>query len=152
MANNNKKTVFAGDPQYKQYDLTNPENYEKDYEFPYADKIQKILEFPGIEDMAGVIVRGIFKNERQLNAVLRLAYRHRKFGDTNHQELLRMKVAGTAAVGGVGRLDALFTAVNLIASDMYRTARNMPNARGEEKVLRGSDFREKREETGVVSH
>jgi hypothetical protein len=143
MGNNGNKALTPT-VDYGKFDLTNIDNYEDDYELPWSSRIEKIYELPGLEDMAGVVLRGIFKNERQLNAVLRLAYRHRKFGDTNHQELLRMKIAGTAAIGGVGRLDALFAATNLVASDMYRTARNMPKLKkGEqEQIHRGSDFRE----------
>ena len=158
--NSNKPSgVMAGDSdKYQRYDLTNLDNYEGDYEFPYSDKINKILEFPDTDDMAGVVERGIFKDERSLNAILRLAHRHIKFGDKQHQELLRMKVSGTTGIGGVARLDALFTAVNLIAPEMYRTARGMTrrtNKEGEEPIHRGSDFREyerPQNNNGVVSH
>ena len=130
--------------KFKEYDLTNIDNYEGDYELPWANKIEKIYEVPGVNDMAGVFTRGIFKNERTLNAHLKLMYRHKKFGLEDLQELLRTKVAGTAAIGGVRALEALFAAVNLIAPDMYRTARGMPKSKGnkEEKVVRGSDFRQ----------
>lgn len=131
-----------GNPGYQRYDLTNIDNYERDYEMPWADKVEKIYEIPQKEDMAGVFLRGIFKNERTLNAHLRLAYRHTKFDDKDHQELLRAKIAGSAAINGVSRLDALFAAVNMLASDMYRVARDMPKLRkGEqERVYRSSDF------------
>lgn len=131
-------------PAFKQYDLTNPDNYEQDYPFgDFGNNVQKLYDVPDVTDMAGVFLRGIIKNDRQLNAMLRLSYRHRKFGDVEHQELLRAKIAGTAAINGVSRLDALFAAVNLLASDMYRTARGMPKLpKGqEERVVRGSDFR-----------
>lgn len=142
-------------------DLTNLDNYEADYDVTGGGKIEKIYEIPDIKDMAGVIARGIIKNERQLNAILRLSYRHQKFGDANHQELLRQKIIGTAAIGGVRSLDALFAANGLLAPDMYRVARNMPKykQRGEtekeEPVYRGSDFREHekpQQNSGVISH
>ena len=128
---------------YKNYDLTNIDNYEKDYEIPFEDRIKQIYSVPGTDDMAGVFLRGIFKNDRQVNACLRLSYRHKKFGDNDHQELLRAKIAASAALGGVSRLDALFAAIGLIASDMYRVARGMPRLKKgeEEKITRGSDFR-----------
>src|SRR4030042_2300704 len=96
--NGNGKNQALGNPQYRQYDLTNIDNYEEDYEMPWADKVEKIYEIPEIKDMAGVFLRGIFKNERSLNAHLRLNYRHRKFGQTEHQELLRAKIEGSALV------------------------------------------------------
>lgn len=139
-----QKNSPINNPNYKRYDLTDPANWEGDYpDGDWGNNVEKLYEVPGIEDMAGVFLRGIFKNERSLNAHLRLAYRHIKYKDTNHQELLRTKIAGSAAINGVSRLDALFAAVNLLASDMYRAARGMPKTKkGEEdKVIRSSDFR-----------
>lgn len=139
----NKVSGVVGDSRAQRYDLTNLDNYETDYEMSWNDKIEKIYEIPDTSNMAGVFLRGIFKNERQLNAHLRLMYRHKKFKDDEHQELLRCKIAGSAGIGGVGRLDALFAAVNLIAPDMYRTARGLPKLKKGEKeeIHRGSDFR-----------
>jgi len=131
-------------PLKRRYDLSDPANWEADYpDGDWGNNIEKLYEVPPIDDMAGVFLRGIFKNERSLNAHLRLMYRHQKYGDKEHQELLRAKIAGSAAINGVSRLDALFAAVNLLASDMYRAARGMPKVkRGEEeRIVRGSDFR-----------
>lgn len=142
-------------------DLTNIDNYEDDYDITGGGKIQKIYEIPDISDMAGVLARGIIKNDRQLNAILRLSYRHNKFGDKSHQEMLRQKIIGTAAIGGVRSLDALFAANGLLAPDMYRVARGMPKFKQqgkreeEEPVYRGSDFREHEkpnQNNGVISH
>lgn len=126
-----------------QFDLTNPDNYENDYGLSWPDKIEKIYEIPDTKDMAGVIIRGIFKNTREANAILRLSRRHKKFNQDEHQELLRQKIASTAAIGGVRSLEVLFAATNLVAEGMYRIARGMPKApkNQEDKVYRGSDFR-----------
>lgn len=161
MAENNGNKPAAADNRYKNYDLTNLDNYERDYELSGGSKVGQIYEIPEIKDMAGILARGIIKNERQLNAILRLSYRHKKFKDDNHQELLRQKIIGTAAIGGVRSLDALFAANGLLAPDMYRVARGMPKYKGrgererEEPVYRGSDFREQEKPTqnnGVISH
>jgi hypothetical protein len=130
--------------KFNNHDLTNIDNYEQDYEMPWSDRVEKIYEIPEKDDMAGVFIRGNFKNERQLNAAVRLYKRHVMFGDTVNQEVLRIKIAGTPAIGGVRSLEALFAATNLIAADMYRVARGMPKVKGdkEERVVRGSDFRE----------
>ncbi|MBA7613517.1 hypothetical protein ES703_20768 [subsurface metagenome] len=143
--NSGGKPTDIFNPKLKKYNLTDLANYEDDYPMEgFGNNVEKLYELPGIEDMPGVFLRGIFKNERSLNAHLRLMYRHKKFKDTEHQELLRAKIAGSAAIGGVSRLDALFAAVNLIASDMYRAARGMPKAKKgeEEKIVRGSDYRQ----------
>lgn len=134
------------DPK-KRYDLTDVKNYRSEYPIgDFDNDIEKVMEIPDVKDMAGVFIRGNFRNERQLNAAVRLYHRHKKFADTDHQELLRVKIAGMAAIGGVSRLEQLFTAVKLLASDMYRTARGMPKHNGkngqEERVIRGSDFRD----------
>lgn len=127
--------------------ITDPAYWEKDFEnMPWYNKIEKILEIPSREDMAGVMARAVFKTDRQRIAAVRLAYRHKKFKDNNHQEMLRMWLASTIGMRGLGRLDGLFAATNLIAPDMYRIAMDMPRKRGQEQIQRGSDFREEREE------
>jgi ribose 5-phosphate isomerase len=75
---NGNNPVVPGNGQKNPFDLTNVGNYEHDYEMPWSDKIEKLYEVPPIKDMAGVVIRGIFKNERTLNAILRLSYRHVK--------------------------------------------------------------------------
>lgn len=129
--------------------ITNPEYWEKDFEnMSWFSKVEKILELPNAEDIAGVILRSVIRTERQRVAIVRLAYRHRKFHDTNHQEMLRYYLASSVGMAGLGRLDQLFAAINLLAPDMYRVAMNMPNRKNDqEKVLRGSDFREERTES-----
>jgi len=143
-----KKTTILN-PKYKKYDLTDPDNYEVDYPVnSNYNAVKDIYELPGIEDMAGVLLRGRIKNERQLNAILRLYYRHEKFNDTKHKELLRAKVAGSAAIGGVRSLEALFAGIQIVASDMYRAVLGLPKLkRGEEEhVVKGSDFRKNNEQ------
>lgn len=126
------------------HDLTNLDNYEQDYELPWYDRVEKIYELPDINDMAAVILRSNLKvkDERRANAMIRLAYRHIKFGLKGKQELLRMKCAATAAEGGAARLDALFAAVNLIAPDMYRASRGLPKHKDgkNEDIRKASDF------------
>lgn len=142
--NGDKKTSILN-PQYKKYDLTDPDNYEGDYPIGgFNNAVKDIYELPGVDDFAGVLLRGRIKNERQLNAILRLNYRHIKFNDNSHQELLRAKVAGSAAIGGVRSLEALFGAIQVVASDMYRAVLGLPKRKkdDEEKVIRGSDFRQ----------
>lgn len=148
MAGNGKKQTDLFNPNYKRYDLTQKENWEGDYpDGDFGNNIQKLYEVPDIADMAGVFLRGVFKNERSLNAHLRLMYRHRKFGDIEHQELLRAKIAGSAAIAGLSRLDAVQAAVNVLAPDLYRIARGLPKAKKDEqdRVIRGSDFSRKEE-------
>lgn len=128
--------------------ITGMEHWEKDFDnMPFWDKIEKLLELPSTKDMAGIIIRSIVKDDRQANAILRLSYRHKKFHDNTHQEMLREKLAMNVAMGGVGRIEAVFGGVNMIAPDMYRVARGMPkNDKPKENIQKNSDFRERRDE------
>lgn len=143
MKNDAKNTSILDKP-VKGVDLTDITNWEKDYPIGgFNNTIKDIYELPGIDDMAGVILRGRFKNERSLNAHLRLLRRHEKFGDIEHKKMLRAKIAGSAAIGGVRSLEALFGAIQVVASDMYRAVLGLPKLKKgeEEKMIRGSDIR-----------
>lgn len=144
MGNNGHNKTSIINPDLKKYDLTDPDNYEGDYPVGgFNNVVKDIYELPGTDDMAGVLLRGRIKDERQLNAILRLYYRHEKFNDQQHKQLLRMKIAGTAAIGGVRSLEALFGSIQMLASDMYRAVLRLPKLKKneEEKVYKGSDFR-----------
>jgi hypothetical protein len=108
---------------------------------PSNNNIEKILEFPGIDDMAGVLARAKFKDDRQRIAAVRLAYKNRKFGDDNHQYMLRDLCASTLGSGGLGKILQVQTATNLLAPDMIRTAFGMPKTKHPEEVHRSSDLR-----------
>ncbi len=131
----------------KDIGLANMEHWEKDFEdLPWWNKVEEVLKIPPITDMAGVFARTNFKNDRERVAAVRLFYRNKKFNDEAHQEMLRVELASRLGMGGLGNLHGLFAATNLIAPDMERAARGMPKAKnGEEKVHRGSDFREERD-------
>ena len=107
-----------------------------------ASRIKEMMRIPEKDDMAGIMVRSIFKNERQRIAAVRLAKRHIKFKDTVNQEALRVFCASTVGQGGVGRLEQLFGVTNLFASDSYRVARGIEKSKKEEKIYHGSDFRQ----------
>lgn len=117
--------------------------YDPDFMGNNQDRFNQVLEIPDIDEMASVFARSVFKNERQRNAAVRLYYRHAKFNDKQHQELLRMLLAATVGMNGRGRVDGLFATTGMLAPDMYRTVAGLPkNRKGEEeKIIRGSDFR-----------
>lgn len=127
--------------------LANMGYWEKDFdEMSWYNKVEEVLKIPPISDMAGVFSRTNFKNDRERVAAVRLFYRNKKFHDDNHQEMLRADLASRLGIGGLGNLHGLFAATNLIAPDMERAARGLPKTKnGEEKVHRGSDFREERD-------
>ena len=122
--------------------ITPIDYWEKDFEdIPFFSNIEKIIEFPPTSDMAGVLARANFKNDRQRVAAVRLAYKNRKFNDNSHQEMLRDHCASTLGMGGLGKLLQTFIGTNLLAPDMFRAALGMQRTKHREEVHRGSDFR-----------
>lgn len=110
-------------------------------QFPGSNDIEKILELPDIDDMAGVLERANFKNDRQRLGAVRLAYRNRRFQDDNHQHMLRDLCASTIGMGGLGKVLQVFTATRMLAPDMMRVAFGMPKTKKTEEVHRSSDMR-----------
>lgn len=128
----------------RQPGITPIEQWEGDFQgLPSFNNIEKILELPDTSDMAGVFSRAHFKSDTQRIAAVRLAYKNRKFEDTNHQEMLRDWAASTIGMGGLGKMLQVMAGTNLIAPDMIRAALGMPQLKQgkEEKAYRGSDFR-----------
>ncbi len=125
--------------------ITPIEYWEKDFEnLPYSNDIEKILEIPEVSDMAGILARGNFKNDRQRVAAVRLAYKNRKFEDKNHQLMLRDYVASGMGMSALGKLLQLQIGTRLIAPAVLREALSMRRVKGDkEEVKRGSDFRDR---------
>lgn len=141
---NPKDGIYAGGDYPERYDGDrNQEWWQRQMnQFGQQDRTKQIYEMPSIEDMAGIAARTVFKNEKQKRAFVRLAYKNAKFKDSEHQNMLRNWAAANIAENGVARLEALFAATNLLAPDMYRTAKGMPRDKDRtENVKRGSDFR-----------
>lgn len=89
----------------KQPGITPIEFWEQGFsQQPWYNEIEKILEFPGTEDMAGVLARGNFRSDRQRIAAVRLAYKNRKFNDKDHQLMLRDAVASTMGEKALGKM------------------------------------------------
>lgn len=118
--------------------ITPIEQWERDFEnISSWNNIEKILEFPPINDMAGVLARANFRNDRQRVAAARLAYKNRKYHDDNHQEMLRDTCASTIGLGALGKILQTFVGTNLLAPDMFRASLGMPKTRKTEEVHRG---------------
>lgn len=116
---------------------------------PYSNDIDKILEIPDIEDMAGVLSRGNFKNDKQRVAAVRLAYKNRKFKDDNHQKMLRDFVASGIGMSGFGKLLQLQIGTNLALPGVLQQILGLRKTKGNEPVYKGSDFRDEGREREV---
>lgn len=133
--------VIAGDRQQ----FGNPLEHWKRQTFdnaPANNNLDKILEIPKKEDMAGVISRARLSKRERIAAV-NLAKHHIEFGDDENQEVLRIYCGSSLAEGGLGKVIQTFIGTNLLAPDMFRAALNMPKNKNHdgEEVHRGSDFR-----------
>jgi len=130
------------DPQQRNPGITPPEYWEGPFtNMPWSNDIEKILEFPKTDDMAGVLARANFKNDRQRIAAVRLAYRNAKFKDDKHQEMLRSLCASTLSMGGLGKILQTFAATKSLAPDMLRAVLGMQRTKKPEEVHRSSDLR-----------
>lgn len=130
--------------------ITPIDYWERDFDnLPGWNNIEKILEFPDIDDMAGVMARANFRNEKQRIAAVRLAYKNRKFKDDDHQKMLRDLCASTLGTGALGKMLQTMIGTNLLAPEMIRYAIGMPKSKKQEEVIRGgnrsSDFRERQD-------
>jgi len=123
--------------------ITSLDFWEEGFENePWFNDIEKILEIPDITDFAGILARGNFDNKRQLVAVVRLAYRHRKYNDTKHQHMLRDFIAALTGMKAFGKLLQLQIGTRLGMPTVLREALGMKAVKPEkEQVYRGSDFR-----------
>ena len=125
--------------------ITPIEYWEHPFETsPFFNDIEKILEMPGIDDMAGVLARGNFETKKQRVAAVRLAYKNRKFHDDNHQKMLREFISSGIGMSALGKLLQLQVSTNLMAPSVLRDVLGMKQRKASrEDVRRGSDFREK---------
>lgn len=120
------------------------EIWERDSgDLPYYTKIKQMLELPGVDDLPGVALRSVLKDETMLNAAGFLVFYAEKYHIDWLKDMIRFKLAGSAGIGGLARLQALFAGTNLFAPDSHRIAMGLGPSKHSEKVHRSSDFREK---------
>lgn len=134
------------------FDMTRPEHYEQWFPEDNNSNIDKMYSMPGIEDMAGVFIRGNFKDEDALNSHVLLCAIHQDVGNTFHQEMLRNKIAGQAGIKGERTLYALFAGIGILASDMLRVLKGFPKLKkGEEdRLIRNSDFQKQPQQYNTI--
>jgi hypothetical protein len=117
------------------------EAWNKSTNPPSNSGIDKILEVPPLEDTAGWLQRGNFKNDEQRIATVLLTYFDRKFKDNDHLAMARDYVCSGMSMGGFGKILQAFIGTNLLAPDMLRASLGMPKSKNPEEVHRSSDFK-----------
>lgn len=113
---------------------------------PQINAAEQILAMPGVEDMAGVLSRANFKNERQRIAAVRWAYKNRLFNDDGHQQMLRDYVAAGIGIKALGKVLQIQAQTDLALPGVMREVLEMKQPKHREDVVRGSDFREEKTE------
>lgn len=108
---------------------------------PSNNNIDRILDFPPITDMAGVLSRAHFKNKEQRLGAVYLAHFNRKFKDNNHQEMLRDFCASTLGDGALGKVLQIQASTNLLDSTMTRAALGMPKTKIPDQVHGNNNLR-----------
>jgi len=127
--------------------ITDINHWSEAYEsLPFYTIIEKILDTPS--DMLGLVIRSVIKDDNQANAYIQLNAWCTRFHCEPIRDMLKLKLATSAAMGGRARMESLFGATRLIAPAMYRDILGLKKREQQEneQVSRGpSDYREKRE-------
>lgn len=123
--------------------ITDINHWADAYEIiPFATIIEKMLEMPN--DMLGATIRSVIKDENQANELILLNAWCDRFKPECEpiRNMLKMKLATQAGMGGRARMEALFAVIRLLAPGMYRDILGLPKKKGDEEVARGPDYRE----------
>lgn len=129
--------------------------WDADYKNLNFSDIDRILNFPGVEDMAGVLARANFKSDEDRIACLLTYYNLKTItdeqGNTMKDELefFLCCVASTLGNKGFGKTLQLQSKVNVVAPDLTREQLGLSkNRKGStEQQVKGSDFRQPVEQT-----
>lgn len=122
------------------------EHWRQDWkDAPSNNNITQIYHVPGIDDMAGILVRGNYNNAEQADALALLAAFAEEENDDFTKKLCRLTTAASVGVKGGGRLEALFGGIGIVASRMWEVTKGFKSGgrkRDDDQIYRRSDFRQ----------
>jgi hypothetical protein len=95
--------------------------------------------------MAGNLQRTYFNNDDERVAYVRVIRRLRKFGLTTRMEFIRECLASKMGMRAFGKLLQLQKSIELMAPAVIREQLTLTKAKGQEDVVRKSDFRQETE-------
>lgn len=128
-----------------------PMPWDQDFEGINFSDIDRILNFPGTDDIAGVLARANFKNDEDRIACLLTYYNLKTIkdeeGNTMKDELefFLVCIASTLGLKGFGKTLQLQSKVNVIAPELTREQLGLSKSKNKnrsEQQVRGSDFRD----------
>ena len=137
---------------------TPPNPFDADFGEITNTDLDRILKVPNIDDMAGVVSRGNFRDDdARIAAVLSIGKAQRvlsmlKPTDPWYEpakavlEFLRMTVASTIGIKGLGKTLQLQSKTGLIAPALLREQLSLNKVKGDEPTIRKSDFRQETED------
>ncbi len=140
--------ILVGDSKKKNHNSDGknpPMPYDKDYTGVNLSDIDRILNFPSIDDMAGCVARSYFKTDDERIAYLRVIQRLKKFGLTSRLEFIRNCLASKLGMMAFGKTLQLQSKIELIAPAVIREQLAMKRIKSREETVRGSDFRQETE-------
>jgi len=134
--------VLAGDSRINK-GKTEPKNsFDADFRGIGESDIDRILKIPGIDDMAGVFVRGNFKTDEERIAYLRVTRRLEKFKLISRLEFIRQCISSKLGMMAFGKTLQLQSKIELIAPAVIREQLAMRRLKSKEEGVKGSDYRD----------
>lgn len=102
--------------------------------------IDRILNMPKLDDVAGILARSNFKSDEERIAYCRIIRRLMKFGLYSRLEYIRQCLSSSLGMRAFGKVLQLQAKTDLVAPSVMREQLNM-KAEKQERTVRSSDFR-----------
>lgn len=111
----------------------------------YADA-DKLLDFPDIDDPAGIFQRAVFKSDEQKAAMIQLWNLAEKHGITRAKQAIRNECAASRGWMGFGTMVHLQGVNGMMVPGVTRQQLGLKKIKGEDDIeAGGSDFRQPRQ-------
>lgn len=144
MAKNMENELIIGNKRNdsRKPGITPIEFWEQDFtRGPTYNDLEKILDLPSVEDPAGILQRGIFRNEDARIAIVELWDLAEKHHLERHKQMLRNLIASSVGWYGFGKSAQLQLGAGMVMPGVIREQLQMRKVKNGEDVQRGSDFR-----------
>jgi hypothetical protein len=141
--------VLAGNPKEEGNGRETPNPWDSDFSNVNFSDIDRILNIPGIDDMAGVFARANFKNDDDRIAYLMTDYNLKKLGLDSRREFLRVCIASTLGNKAFGKTLQLQAKTALIAPALMREQLSLSKLKEKEDKIQKSDFRDENKKSDM---
>lgn len=138
--------VLVGGEKDRRNGQTPTQFWENDFGPIVDNNIDRILNMPPIDDMAGVLARSNFHSEEERIAYLITIRKLEKFNLKSRLEFIRECASSTLGHLAFGKTLQLQHSTQLIAPAVIREQLSMKKVKEEEKIQK-SDFRQETENT-----